>query len=444
MLPIWEKERQIVQLVESSQVCIIVGQTGSGKSTQVPQIMYKYSLNKGYKIACTQPRRIAATSLASRVSQEMNDDTLVGYSVRFDTKDSQETIIKYMTDGMLVKEASKDNLLLEYSIIILDECHERSLNSDILFGIIKNILLIRNGKNSKFENLKIIIMSATMNTSIFRNYFDQAQIVFVKGKTYPLKIYFSKKKILDYLSAATKLIFKIHRLAPIKENILCFLTGQEEIEIALKSLKKLFTKENLENFILLPLYANLSTAEQKKCFMKFDGKRKIIIATNIAETSLTIPNIVHVVDSGRMKTKSYTAAKGIEQLSIEMISKAQVRQRSGRAGRNCPGFCYRLFNKFQFKEMDKFPTAEIFRMPLSSVLMQILAAGVENINNFKFIESPRSKHIEETLKFLQIYKLVLKSEGNQFLTKLGKFVNQFPVSPEIGLSIFISTKLGCL
>ncbi|MES1905994.1 MAG: putative ATP-dependent RNA helicase dhx33, partial [Paramarteilia canceri] len=174
------------------------------------------------------------------------------------------------------------------------------------------------------------------------------------------------------------------------------------------------------------------------------GKRKIIIATNIAETSLTIPNIVHVVDSGRMKTKSYTAAKGIEQLSIEMISKAQVRQRSGRAGRNCPGFCYRLFNKFQFKEMDKFPTAEIFRMPLSSVLMQILAAGVENINNFKFIESPRSKHIEETLKFLQIYKLVLKSEGNQFLTKLGKFVNQFPVSPEIGLSIFISTKLGCL
>ena len=373
-LPIWEAYDTLIKLVEENQTIILQGETGSGKTTQVPQFLLESGLAKRKNIACTQPRRVAAMSVAQRVADEMDvsigDE--VGYSIRFDDKSSAKTRLKYMTDGMLLREAMLDPMLSKYSIIILDEAHERVLNTDILFGFIKEVLQAR-------EDLKLIVMSATMDADKFQLYFDGAPVIDIPGRMYPVDIYFTGEPEEDYVLGSIRTVLQIHAFEE-EGDILLFLTGEEEIETTCNDIRTEVKKiDKVGTLNVIPLYSTLPPAQQTKIFEPPPPKniygipgRKWIVATNIAETSITIDGIVYVIDPGFSKQKVYNPRLRVESLLVSPISKASAMQRSGRAGRTKPGKWYRLYTEDSFKtDLEDNTIPEILRSNLSQVVLTL-------------------------------------------------------------------------
>ncbi|KRX06739.1 P-loop containing nucleoside triphosphate hydrolase [Pseudocohnilembus persalinus] len=445
-LPAFDAKDALFQLVNENQVIILQGETGSGKTTQVPQFLLESGHVFGKKgIACTQPRRVAAMSVAKRVAEEM-DVVLgeeVGYSIRFEDKSSQRTILKYLTDGMLLREAIHDPLLERYSIIILDEAHERTLQTDILFGLLKEVMAQRP------DDLKVVIMSATMDAEKFQSYFDNAPLLDVPGRLHPVEIFYTLEPEQDYLEAAIRTAVQIHTHED-EGDVLIFLTGEEEIDQACKTIKKEIEKlkDSVGNVNIIPLYSSLPPAQQQKIFDEPPGPnkkgipgRKIIVSTNIAETSLTIDGIVYVIDPGFSKQKVYNPRMRVESLLVSPISKASAKQRAGRAGRTKPGKCFRLYTEGSFNDElidDTYP--EILRSNLASVVLTLLKLGIKDLVHFDFMDPPAPETLMRALQLLSDLE-ALDDEGD--LTKVGSIMAEFPLEPSLSKCLLNSSQFNC-
>uniref|UniRef100_A0A5S6QDE7 RNA helicase n=1 Tax=Trichuris muris TaxID=70415 RepID=A0A5S6QDE7_TRIMR len=444
-LPIRLHQDSLLPFMTSHNTVILIGETGCGKSTQVPQMLYESSLHCDMVIGITQPRRVAAISLAMRVASEMRLclGYEVGYSVRFDEVASDHTRIFYLTEGMLIREAMYGLLLERYSVILLDEVHERTLQTDVLFGVVKTAQKFR--AHLRMPPLKVVIMSATMDVDHISNYFDNAPVVYCEGRSHPIRLFYLNSSGDDYFANCITAIFQVHRTKPLDGDILVFMTGQEEIDMAVRKCREALRLIGTEDVVVLPFYATLTPYEQMKVFKVKNGKgRRIIIATNIAETSLTIPNVRYVVDSGKVKMRVYDSSKGVDMFRVVNASKAQMDQRAGRAGRESPGECYRIFTEDHYLSSHEFAEPEIKRCSLSTVLLQLLVMGVNDASKFDFIDRPSEEGIQAASVIL--YKLgavTLASDGHLQLTKLGKTMAAFPVDPKFSRSIIAGGSLQC-
>lgn len=439
-LPIYTFRDDLLKAIEEYQVLIIVGETGSGKTTQIPQYLHEAGYTKdGLKVGCTQPRRVAAMSVAARVAEEMGVKVgnEVGYSIRFEDATSDKTILKYMTDGMLLREFLTEPDLGAYSALMIDEAHERTLHTDILFGLVKDIARFR-------PELKLLISSATMDAQKFAKYFDDAPIFNIPGRRYPVDIHYTPQPEANYLAAAVTTIFQIHITQP-RGDILVFLTGQEEIEAAELNLQETARKlgSKVPEMVICPIYANLPSELQSKIFEPTPPKaRKVVLATNIAETSLTIDGIVYVIDPGFVKENVYNARTGMESLVVTPCSRASANQRSGRAGRVAPGKCFRLYTKFAFyNELDDSTMPEIQRTNLNSVVLLLKSLGINNLMEFDFMDAPPAETLIRALE--NLYALgALNDKGA--LTKLGRQMAEFPTDPMLARAILAADKHGCV
>ena len=459
-LPAFAVKDDVVATIRDNQVTIIIGETGSGKTTQLTQYLYEAGLahnadeagqgsglgvagQEKKMIACTQPRRVAAMSVAKRVSEEMGVKlgAEVGYSVRFDDKTSNSTLIKYMTEGILLREILADPLLLDYSCIIMDEAHERSLNTDILLGLFKGLLARR-------RDLKLIVTSATMNADRFTRFFGAAPQFTIPGRTFPVDVYFNRNVSMDYVESAVKQILSIHlgsmagKLEFVNDgDILVFMTGQEDIEITCDILcEKLAMLENPPPLDVLPIYSTMPPEMQKKIFRKKNlTRRKVVVATNIAETSLTVDGIKYVIDCGLVKVKVYNPKLGMDTLQVVPVSLANADQRSGRAGRTSAGVAYRLYteNATSSKCMYAQPIPEIQRTNLSNTMLLLKSLNVKDINNFPFLDPPPKDLLNCSLYDLWAID-ALDNYGE--LTKLGLEMVQFPIEPTLSKLILLSTQ----
>ena len=451
-LPVHAQRHEFLQMYQNTQILVFVGETGSGKTTQIPQFVLFDDLPQARMklVACTQPRRVAAMSVAQRVANEM-DVKLgeeVGYSIRFEDVTSQKTILKYMTDGMLLREAMNDHDLRRYSTIILDEAHERTLATDILMGLLKEVALRR-------PDLKIIIMSATLDAQKFQSYFgissDPAPLLAVPGRTHPVEIFYTAEPERDYLEAALRTVLQIHASEP-EGDILLFLTGEEEIEDACRKINlevdELIREADAGALKVYPLYGTLPPAQQQRIFEPAPGPnksgrpgRKCIVATNIAETSLTIDGIVYVVDPGFSKQKVYNPRIRVESLLVSPISKASAQQRAGRAGRTKPGKCFRLYPEVAFKkELIEQTYPEVLRSNLSSTVLELKKLGIDDLVHFDLMDPPAPETLMRALEELN-YLACLDDEGN--LTALGKLASEFPLDPSLAVMLISSPEFYC-
>ncbi|NXT79966.1 DHX33 helicase, partial [Zapornia atra] len=423
-----------------------LGETGSGKTTQIPQYLYEAGIGCEGIIAVTQPRRVAAISLATRVSDEKKTELgrLVGYSVRFEDLTSAETRIKFLTDGMLLREAIRDPLLRRYSVVILDEAHERTIHTDVLFGVVKDAQKKR--RKLRKLPLKVIVMSATMDVDQFSQYFNGAPVLYLKGRQHPIQIFYTKQPQSDYLQAALVSIFQIHQEVPSSQDILVFLTGQEEIEAMTKTCQDIakHLPDGCPPVVVMPLYASLPYYQQLRVFQAAPkGCRKVILSTNIAETSITIAGIKYVVDTGMVKAKKYSPDTGLEVLAVQRVSKAQAWQRSGRAGREDSGVCYRLYTEDEFEKFDQMTIPEIQRCNLSSVVLQLLALKVPNVLTFDFMSKPSPDAIQAAIEQLDLLGAVERKNDQLVLTPLGRKMAAFPLEPKFAKTILLSPKFHC-
>ncbi|KAL0592306.1 hypothetical protein ABG067_000414 [Albugo candida] len=545
-LPIHCHRSRIIQAIENSRVVILLGETGSGKTTQVPQ----YILDKmpSVRMAVTQPRRVAAITVAQRVSDEINRDKIggiVGYSVRFEDMSCNRTQVRFLTDGMLVREALLHPCLDRYSVIILDEAHERTLQTDILFGVLKRALRCRtdlkvivmsatldvglfkryftdqsitprviripgrqypvdlfyslktlpdyqdaalitilqihleerrNGSILVFltgqedidnlqtlqtdilfgvlkralrcrTDLKVIVMSATLDVGLFKRYFtDQSitpRVIRIPGRQYPVDLFYSLKTLPDYQDAALITILQIHLEERRNGSILVFLTGQEDID-NLQSLLEQYAKTlppTALKLMVCPIYAAMPREQQMKVFEPvIHGVRKVILATNIAETSITIKDVRYVVDTGLVKQRSYVPNSGVEMLQIEPVSKAQAWQRTGRAGREAPGVCYRLFPENTFDKLSDRTIPDIQRVSLEAVVLQLKSMGIDDILSFDFLEKPEVSSLIKAMEKLYAFE-AFDIDGK--LTKRGRQMAGLPVSPMFAVMLLKAAELGC-
>lgn len=433
-LPAFKVKDQLLNLINENQVVIVIGETGSGKTTQIPQFLYEAQYHKHGLIGITQPRRVATISVSKRVSEEMNVKlgNEVGFTIRFNDTTSNLTKIKFMTDGILLREALMDNDLDKYSCIVMDEAHERSLNTDILLGYFKKLLMKR-------RDIKLIITSATMNYQKFSKFYGNAPCFFIPGKTFPVDILYSNVPSIDYVDSAVKQSLRIH-LSKDDGDILIFMTGQEDIETTcelindeLKNLQKI--DNSIKNLDILPIYSSLSNEEQSKVF-NLNSSRKCIVATNIAETSLTFTNVKFVIDSGLMKLKVFNPKLNMDTLNITPISKAQSNQRSGRAGRTSEGKAYRLYTLSSFEdEMWSNPIPEIQRSNLMTTILILKNMGILNLNKFPFIDPPSIESLQ-TSEY-ELWSIgALDNLGK--LTKLGKEMSNYPLDPSLSKLLILS------
>ncbi|KAF9924796.1 putative ATP-dependent RNA helicase dhr2 [Linnemannia zychae] len=447
-LPIYTARDIIIKEVKENACVVIVGETGSGKTTQIPQYLLEAGLAAHGTISVTQPRRVAAINLARRVAEEVGTPLgqKVGYSIRFDDTSSKDSLIKYMTDGIMLRELLSDRLLLRYSVIILDEAHERTLRTDILFGMVKGIQkqrqeLIDAGRRD-IQPLKIVIMSATLDAEKFSEYFYGAKIMYISGRQFPVKILNTIEPQNDYVDSALVTAFQIHQEeAP--GDILIFLTGQEEIESMEKLIEEYATDlpPNVGKLIPCPIFAAQDTSTQQKIFEPAPpGTRKVILATNIAETSITIPNIRYVVDTGCHKSRGYNAKIGIESLLVEPISKSSARQRTGRAGREAPGLCFRLYTEDSFDQLEEDAIPEIKRCNLESAVLSLKATGIDDVTQFDFMDRPSKSGLLRSLEHLYALE-ALDDEGK--LTDIGIKMASFPVDPPYAKVLLQSEKMEC-
>jgi len=439
-LPVYPYRDEFLAAVKDHKVLVLVGETGSGKTTQIPQYLNEVGYGELGKIGCTQPRRVAAMSVAARVATEMGVRVghEVGYSIRFENCTSNKTIIQYMTDGMLLREFLAEPDLASYSCLVIDEAHERTLHTDILFGLVKDIVRFR-------DDLKLIISSATLDAEKFSKYFDDASIFMIPGRMFPVDIYYTKSPEADYVDASVVTVLQIHISQPLNGDVLVFLTGQEEIETAAEILTQR-TKalgSRIHELIICPIYANLPSEQQAKIFEKTPkGARKVVLATNIAETSLTIDGICYVIDTGFNKQNSYNARSGMETLMVTPISQAASNQRAGRAGRTQPGKCFRLFTSWSFShELEPNTTPEIMRTNMANVVLMLKSLGINDLVNFDFMDKPPADTLIRALE--QLYALgALNNRGE--LTKLGRRMAEFPLDPQLSKAVIASEKYECV
>lgn len=448
-LPVHVQRDEFLEIFHSTQIMVFVGETGSGKTTQIPQFLCYDDLPhiSGMQVACTQPRRVAAMSVAKRVADEM-DVVLgqeVGYSIRFEDMTSSKTFLKYMTDGRLLREATTDPLLSNYSCIILDEAHERTLATDILMGLIKEIA-------DKRKDLKIIIMSATLDAQKFQKYFNDAPLLAVPGRTHPVEIYYTPEYQKDYLEAAIRTVLQIHATEP-EGDILMFLTGEEEIEDACRKISleadELIREANAGPVKVYPLYGSLPPAQQQRIFEPAPPPltpggapgRKVVVGTNIAETSLTIDGIVYVVDPGFSKQKVYNPRIRVESLLVAPISKASAQQRAGRAGRTKPGKCFRLYTEEAFKkELNEQSYPEILRSNLANTVLELKKLGIDDLVHFDFMDPPAPETMMRALEELN-YLACIDDDGE--LTPLGRLASEFPLDPMLAVMLISSPEFYC-
>ncbi|XP_073446671.1 ATP-dependent RNA helicase DHX33 isoform X1 [Dendrobates tinctorius] len=445
-LPIYQARAQLIGQLRQLESAVLIGETGSGKTTQIPQYLYEASIGRQGIIGVTQPRRVAAISLATRVSEERKTELskLVGYTVRFEDVTSEETKIKFLTDGMLLREAIGDPLLRRYSVVILDEAHERTVHTDVLFGVVKTAQKKR--KELGKLPLKVIIMSATMDVDLFSQYFNGAPVLYLEGRQHPIQVFYTKQSQSDYLQAALVTVFQIHQEAPASHDILVFLTGQEEIEAMTKTCRDIakHLPDGCPQMAVMPLYASLPHSQQLRVFQNAPkDHRKVILSTNIAETSITITGIKYVVDTGMVKAKKYNPESGLEVLAVQRVSKAQAWQRTGRAGREDSGICYRLYTEDEFEKLEKMTVPEIQRCNLASVVLQLLVLRVPNILTFDFVSKPSPDSIQSAIEQLDLLGAVERKEDQIILTPLGKKMASFPLEPKFSKTILISTKFHC-
>ena len=444
-LPCWDKRKEFIRMVRKNQVTLLVGETGSGKTTQMPQFLLEEFASSGMCVACTQPRRVAAMSVASRVADELDVHIgqEVGYTIRFDDCSSSLTKLKYMTDGMLLREAMTDHLLSRYSVILLDEAHERTLATDLLFGLIKTVL-------TKRADLRIVVMSATLESEQFAEYFGkEAPLLTVPGRLFPVEINYLAERADNYLDTAIQTVLQLHETeAPGSGDILLFLTGEEEIDNACHTLalKGNADVKKTGELMVVPLYSSLPPHLQQRIFESAPkgghGKppgRKVVVATNIAETSITIDGVVYVVDPGFSKQKVYNPRTRVESLLVSPISKASAKQRAGRAGRTKPGQCFRLYTDLAFNELQESTYPELLRSNLASVVLTLLRLGVTDLVHFDFMSPPAPETLMRALEQLH-YLGAIDDEGD--LTELGNQMSEFPLDPLLAAAVIKSAKLG--
>ncbi|KAL8718213.1 MAG: hypothetical protein Q9225_004621 [Loekoesia sp. 1 TL-2023] len=436
-LPAFAVREELLRVIRDNQVVIVVGQTGSGKTTQLTQFLYEDGYAKNGLIGCTQPRRVAAMSVAKRVSEEMEVKLggLVGYAIRFEDCTSKETSIKYMTDGVLLRESLNEPDLDRYSCIIMDEAHERALNTDVLMGLIKKVLARR-------RDLKLIVTSATMNSDRFARFYGGAPEFIIPGRTFPVDIQYSRSPCEDYVDSAVKQILAIHVSQP-AGDILVFMTGQEDIEITCELVEeRLKMLNDPPKLSILPIYSQMPADLQAKIFDKAaPGVRKVIVATNIAETSLTVDGIMYVVDAGFSKLKVYNPRMGMDALQITPISQANASQRAGRAGRTGPGKAFHLYTERAFKEEFYIQTIpEIQRTNLANTVLLLKSLGVRDLLDFDFMDPPPQDTI--TTSLFDLWALgALDNIGD--LTPQGRKMTAFPMDPSLAKLIITSEEYGC-
>lgn len=527
-LPVFGKEHEIMEAVYHNDVVIICGETGSGKTTQVPQFLYESGFGNPNSpdfpgmVGITQPRRVAAVSMASRVSAELGDHhDKVGYQIRFDSNLKADTRVKFMTDGVLLREMMQDFKLTKYSSIIIDEAHERNINTDILIGMLSRCVRLRAKEHAKDpsnnKKLKLIVMSATLRVADFsenpRLFSTPPPVLKVEARQFPVAIHFNRRTPYDYQEEAFRKTCKIHRRLP-PGAILIFLTGQQEIHHMVRRLKREFPfkkghsalkemsdsiadvrvnsrtadleaedidlsvhpideeeiddelnsggdlnnnsddeegfEESLEEsqtandpLYVLPLYSLLPTKEQMKVFKQPPtGSRLCIVATNVAETSLTIPGVKYVVDCGRSKERKYNETNGVQSFEVGWISKASAGQRSGRAGRTGPGHCYRIYSSAVFeRDFEQFSIPEILRMPVESIVLQMKSMAIQNVVNFPFPTPPERSALSKAIQLLQYLGALDAAER---ITEDGKRMSLFPLSPRFSKLLLISEEGHCL
>ena len=424
-LPIYARRQDIVNTVHDNQVVILIGETGSGKSTQVVQYLYDDGFAEHGCIVCTQPRKVAAVTLANHVGTEMCTPagTLVGHCTSATKKVKADTKIIYMTDHGLLNECIGDRQFSKYSCLVIDEAHERSLSTDMLLAFIKECLPNR-------PDLKVVIMSATIDPDLFVQYFGCCPIVKVSGRTFPVDVIWNPLNSLElplqrqYVQDAILVVKQIHDEEPRDGGILVFLTSPPEIERACETLQQ----ELGESAIVLPLHGKLQPQDQQKVFMQYTGKRKIVLSTNIAETSVTIPDIKYIVDTGLAKELCFDAKKNMNSLEIRTISKSSAEQRKGRAGRVSAGKCYRLYSEESYKTMQDRTLPEILRVHLTHAVLKLYEFGVSNIMSFNFVEMPDKEALLDAIKTLDYIGAI----ENESLTSFGRKLALLPVDPLLG------------
>lgn len=454
-LPVYNFLEEFDAKLKTSPVIVVEGETGSGKTTQLPAFLALSVLanNKAdtRMVACTQPRRVAAMSVAERVAQEMDVELgkEVGYSIRFEECSSEKTKLKFMTDGMLLREAmTEPDLSAKYSVILLDEAHERTLATDILFGVLKQMIAKRPTTSTE-NDFKLVVMSATLDAAKFQEYFGNAPLLRVPGRTFPVEVYYTPEAEKDYFEAACRTVLQIH-LYEDEGDVLVFLTGEEEIE---KMVRRIETEVASQQttcgpVLVLPLYSSLPPQQQRKIFAPApaplaNGKpgRKIIVSTNIAETSLTIDGIVYVVDPGFSKQKIYNPRVRVESLLVSPISRASAQQRSGRAGRTRPGKCFRLYTEQSFNTdllAQTYP--EILRSNLGNTVLTLKKLGIEDLVHFDFLDPPAPETLMRALEQLN-YLGALDDEGE--LTDTGYQMAELPLEPQLAKMIICAVEFKC-
>lgn len=427
-LPITEFSEKIKNTIQNNQVTIIAGDTGSGKTTQIPKICIEAGRGVFGKIAHTQPRRIAARSVAHRIAQELGEPLgkAAGFKVRFAEQVNDDSYIKVITDGILLSELVTDPWLNEYDTIIIDEAHERSLNIDFLLGIIK-------GKLLKRKDLKVIITSATIDPISFSKFFNNAPVIEIPGRTYPVDVQYLEEE--EKFEFDDKILHAIDRL-PDRGDILVFLSGEGEIYQVMEMLNK----KQLPNTQVMPLFSRLNWQQQQLIF-KPSNKRKIILSTNIAETSITVSGIKYVIDLGTARVSRYNYRSRMQRLPIERISKASAKQRAGRCGRTEPGICIRLYSRDDFDSREDFNEPEITRTNLATIILTMLGMKLGDIEEFPFMLAPQSKVVKDGIRLLQQIQAITKDKK---ITRIGRDILNFPLDPQLGVMLYHAKQYGCL
>ncbi len=431
-LPITAHVQEIARAIDQHSVIVVAGETGSGKTTQLPKIALAMGRGLSGRIGVTQPRRIAATSVAQRVAKELDVQLgkEVGYKIRFADRTSPSTYVKFMTDGILLAEIQGDPLLRAYDTLIIDEAHERSLNIDFLLGYLARLV-------TKRRDLRVIVSSATLETERFSAFFSGAPIIEVSGRAYPVEVIFreARKDEAEISDLVANTIEEITEIDP-REDILVFLPGEREIRETMDELHA----HGLPRTVVLPLYGRLPQSEQQRVFAPM-SERRIVLATNVAETSLTIPGIVYVVDTGLARVNRYHPRTGVTSLQIEPISRASAEQRKGRAGRMRSGVCFRLYEQKDFESRPAYTDPEILRVGLAGVILQMKSLGIGDIREFPFLDPPPKKAIEEGYRVLEELSAI-DEQGE--LTEIGKKLSRLPLDPRLGRMVLAGEHEGCL
>ena len=441
-LPVSAKANEIKELLKKQQVIVIAGETGSGKTTQIPKICLTAGLGRKGLIGHTQPRRLAAVSVANRIAEELNTDIGqgVGYQIRFNETISESTYLKLMTDGVLLAEIQNDRFLNKYDAIIIDEAHERSLNIDFLLGYLKQLL-------SKRLELKLIITSATIDVEEFSKYFANAPIISVSGRTFPVDVRYrpmdqgrediqDQRQLEGIIDALNFIVDRDQKSNEISGDLLVFLSSEREIRETARAIRK----QKFPHTKVLPLYSRLPQSEQVKIFAPHSGRR-VVLATNIAETSITVPGIKYVVDTGFARISRYSIKNKVQRLPIEPISRSSADQRKGRCGRVSAGICIRLFSEQDYHSRSEYTDPEIKRTNLASVILRMLYLRIGDVEQFPYIDAPEKKAINDGFKLLIELNAITQKHA---LTSIGKQMARLPVDPKLARMLVVASGHACL